>query len=96
MLSTVIRDFGLAEYERPSLNLRQIVKALDEMKAKDILLSYKVENTHDGQRRNKIIDSKIILTPHPYFANEIKKANARAGRIRQDLEQDSKSLPNGK
>ncbi len=96
MLSTIVRDFGLAEYQRPSLNLRQVIKALDEMKAKDILLSYKVENTHDGQNRNKIIDAKFILTPHPYFANEIKKANARAGRIRQASEQEAKVLQNDK
>lgn len=96
MLSTILRDFGLAEYERPSLNLRQVIKALDEMKAKDILLSYKVENTHDGQNRNKIIDAKFVLTPHPYFANEIKKANARAGRIRQTAEQETKVLQNTK
>jgi hypothetical protein len=96
MLSTIIRDFGLAEYERPSLNLRQVVKALDEMKAKDILLSYKVNNTHDTQNRNKLIDAKLTLTPHPFFANEIKKANSRAGRIRQKLGQEPKALPERK
>jgi hypothetical protein len=85
-LSTILRDFGLAEYERPSLNLRQVIKALDEMKAKDVLLSYKIDKTHDQQSRNKLIDAKFTFTPHPHFINEIKKANARAGRIGRELE----------
>lgn len=85
MLSTIIRDFGLAEYERPSLNLRQVVKALDEMKEKNVLLSYKIDKTHDQQSRNKLINAKFTLIPHPHFANEIKKANVRAGRIEHQL-----------
>ena len=95
MLSTVIRDFGLAEYERPSLNLKQVLNALDEMKAKDVLLSYSVEKTTDPNNRNKLIEAKFILTPHPLFANEIKKANARAGRIRQELGKEPKALTSG-
>ena len=91
MLSTIIRDFGLAEYERPSLNLRQVIKALEEMKTKEILIAYKVEKTHNAQNRNKTIDAKFILTPHPSFAYEIKKANANAGRIRQELGKESSS-----
>ena len=96
LLSTLIRDFGIAEYERPSLNLHQVVKALGEMKAKDILLNFSVEKTIDPNNRNKLVDAKFILTPHPFFANEIKKANVRAGRIRQDLQQEPKAVSDKK
>lgn len=95
MLSTIIRDFGLAEYERPSLNFTQVVKALDEMRAKDVLLTYSIKKTTDQKNRNKLIDAKFTLTPHIHFANESKKANARAGRIERELNH-SKALPSGK
>lgn len=96
MLSTIIRDFGLAEYERPSLNLSQVIKSLDEMKEKNVLINYSIEKTTDLGNRNKLTEAKFILTPHPYFANEIKKANAHAGRIQKALEQEPKALPTGK
>ncbi len=95
-LSTIIRDFGLAEYERPSLNLRQAIKALDEMKGKDVLLSYKVEKIHDRQNRNKLLDAKFTLTPYHKFIDVVIKANARAKRIKQDLEKEPKALSSGK
>lgn len=96
MLSTIIRDFGLSEYERPSLNLNQVVKALDEMKAKDILLRYSIEKTTDSGNRNKLLEAKFVLMPHPYFANEIRKANARAGRIEKELKGEAKALTSSK
>ena len=96
MLSTIIRDFGLAEYDRPSLNFRQAVKALEEMKSKNIIIGYQIEKSHDVKSRNKLIDAKFIISPHPFFAGEIKKANARAGRIQQELQQNPKSLTSGK
>lgn len=61
-----------------------------------MLLNYSTEKTTDPGNRNKLIEAKFTLTPHPYFANEIKKANARAGRIRQELEREPKALPSGK
>ena len=92
LLSTIIRDFGLAEYARPSLNLKQVINALDEMKSKDVLLSYGVEKTTDPNNRNKLVEAKFILTPHPNFINEIKKANARARRIERELGYEPKAL----
>jgi hypothetical protein len=94
MLSTVIRDFGLAEYDRPSHNLAQVIKALEEMKEKNILLNYKIEKTTDPNNRNKLIEAKFVLMPHPFFADEIRKANARAGRIEKELK--PKTLSGGK
>lgn len=72
-LSTIIRDFGLAEYARPSLNLAHVLKALDEMKEKSILLSYEVQKLLDHENRNKLLDAKFILLPHPFFSGEARK-----------------------
>lgn len=85
MLSTIIRDFGLAEYDRPSHNLSYVLKAIEEMKEKAVVLRFDVEKIIDSGNRNKLIDAKIIVIPHPFFANEVKNANARHGRIRQRL-----------
>jgi len=95
-LSTIIRDFGLAEYERPSLNFRQVVKALDEMKEKEVILNYTVEKTTDPMNRNKLVDAKFTLLAHPHFANEIKNANARAGKIDREIGNRGRTLPNRK
>lgn len=95
MLSTIIRDFGLSSYIRPSLNLRQVVKALEEMQAKLVILKFAIDKTTEPGLRSKLIDAKFHLTPHPYFANEIKKANARAGRIQSQLTQKPQSSRSG-
>lgn len=85
LLSTIIRDFGISEYERPSLNLNYVIKALEEMKGKDVILRYEVIKVNDSGNRNKLIDAKIIITPHPFFANAIKNSNARHKRIEESL-----------
>lgn len=95
LLSTIIRDFGLAEYDRPSHNLRNVKKALEEMKGKNVLISYKMDKILDQQNRNKLIDAKFTLTPHPNFANESKSANVRAKHIETTLNKDPKFLTRG-
>jgi hypothetical protein len=89
-LSTIIRDFGLAEYARPSLNLAHVLKALDEMKEKSILLSYEVQKSLDHENRNKLLDAKFILLPHPFFSGEARKINDRHGRIERQLSSEEK------
>jgi hypothetical protein len=89
-LSTIIRDFGLAKYARPSLNLSHVLKALDEMKKKFVLLSYDVQKELDHSNRNKLIDAKFILTPHPFFSGEARKINDRRGRVEQRLSEAEK------
>lgn len=77
MLSTIIRDFGLTAYAKLPDNLRDVLKALDEMKDKSMLLDYKVEKTIDEKQRGKLIDAKITLTPHPEFTSEVIHANKK-------------------
>jgi hypothetical protein len=91
-LSTIIRDFGLTEYDTPKHNLRNVCKALDEMKQFEVLLSYRIEPTHDAQARNKLTNAKLILTPHPTFAGEVMQANKRHGRFTKALEEGNSNM----
>lgn len=80
-LSTIIRDFGLTAYERLSHNLRDIELALGEMKEKNVILDYRVDKTIDPTQRNKMIDARITITPHPEFAGEIIQGNKRQAAV---------------
>lgn len=77
LLTTIIRDFGLTLYDKLPNNLRDVLKALDEMKEKEVLLDYTVEKVFDDGPRNKLRDAKITLTPHPRFSSEVIQANKR-------------------
>lgn len=81
LLTTMIRDFGLTAYEEFRWNLNYSKEGLDEMKEKEVVLEYKMEKTVDGKRRNKIVDVKFVITPHPNFSNEIRTANYRQKEI---------------
>lgn len=82
-LSTIIRDFGLTAYAELRNNLRKITKALDEeLKPKEVVLNYKVEKTLDSKQRNKLIEAKISITPHPRFCSDIINANERQKRTK--------------
>lgn len=83
MLSTIIRDFGLTAYDKLPNNLRDVVAALEEMKVNFVLIAYAVEKVIDPKKRNKLLDAKFILTPHPNFAGEIIHANKRQEKIEQ-------------
>lgn len=91
-LSTIIRDFGLTKYDTPKHNLRNVCKALDEMKKFEVLLSYRIEPTHDAQARNKLINAKLILTPHPIFAGEVMQANKRHGRLTKTIAESNSNI----
>ena len=77
LLSTIIRDFGLTEYAQLRDNLRDVQAALEEMKEKEIIMSYQIEKTLDINRRNKLVDAKFILTPDARFISEVIRANKR-------------------
>lgn len=91
MLSTIIRDFGLTAYAELRNNLRDVVRALDEMKDKKVIHDYHVEKTHDSQRRNKLVDAKLLITTTDEFIWEMKKANQKArerekGQMSSDMQ----------
>lgn len=83
-LTTIIRDFGLTAYAKLTLNLRDCLTALEEMKENHVILSYKVEKTIDTRNRNKLLDAKFTITPDPRFADEMKMANIKQKQIAQN------------
>ena len=82
LLSTIIRDLGLTQYARLRDNLRDVEISLDEMKEKDVLLSYKIEKVLENSKRNKLLDAKFILLPNPIFAGDMTRANKRHSEIK--------------
>ena len=82
-LTTIIRDFGLTAYERLSHNLRDVEMALDEMRSKDVILDFNIEKTLDPEQRNKMIEARITITPHPRFAGEVMSGNKRLLEVSQ-------------
>lgn len=81
LLTTIIRDFGLTKYRSLDMNLRDAKLALEEMKEKEVILEYKIEKKLDGQKRNKLVDVKLLITPHPTFSNEMRTANTKYREI---------------
>ncbi len=81
LLSTIIRDFGLTAYAKLTLNLRDCLGALEEMKENHVILSYKVDKTIDTKNRNKLLEAKFTITPDPRFAEEIKQANIKQKQL---------------
>lgn len=77
LLSTIIRDFGMTVYKKLPDNLRDVLKALDEMKDKEVLAYYKVEKRIDEKQKGKLIDAKLTLSPHPLFTSEVIQANKK-------------------
>lgn len=75
LLSTIIRDFGLTPYARLRDNLRDVELSLEEMKSKEVLLSYKTDKILESSKRGKLLDAKFILTPNPQFVGEVIRAN---------------------
>ncbi len=80
-LTTIIRDFGLTAYSRLSHNLRDVETALEEMKEKNVVLSYKIDKTVDTELRNKMVEAKITITPHPTYVSEVMQGNKRQATI---------------
>lgn len=80
-LTTIIRDFGLTRYAKLTHNLRDCTVALDEMKEKRVVLSYKVEKTIDADRKNKLLEAKFLIIPDPNFADEVMQANLKQKQI---------------
>jgi hypothetical protein len=89
LLSTIIRDFGLTPYERVKDNLRELEKALEEMKTKDVIVDFKVDKCFEVGIKSKLIDAKITIIPHPHFTNEMVKANRRLANIKAALPKKS-------
>ena len=73
---TIRRDSGLLEYKRTNDAVRKFEEALTELKDNTVLVSYGREEDSRGER-NKILDIKYSLSPHPEFVKDVKAANKR-------------------
>ena len=82
LLSTIIRDFGLTQYEQLRDNLRDVQIALDEMIEKKVLISYQAEKIIENSKRAKLLDAKLTLMPDPTFVSEIIGANRLQSKIK--------------
>lgn len=89
LLSTIIRDFGLTRYAQLRNNLSEVEKSLDEMKEKNVVLNCVIDRVFDVKPKTKLIDAKFTFQPHPYFIDEIKKANAKYSIIKEQLKNSS-------
>lgn len=74
LLSTILRDFGLKIYADIRNNIREIKKALEELKEKGILSSYTVEKTNNPKLKG---DVKFVLKAGYNFGSDMKKANQK-------------------
>jgi hypothetical protein len=86
LLTTVIRDFGLTPQKRLQQNLTEVENAIEEMKEKNVILNCKFEKLFEKKPRKKLIDVKIKIQPHFDFIADVKRANAKAKKIRGLIE----------
>lgn len=75
LLSTIQRDSGLLDDKRTHDSTSKLETAFSELAEHKVLLSWKNEEVRGG--RNKILDVKYKLVPHPNFVGDIKAANKR-------------------
>jgi len=82
LLTTIIRDFGLTPQKRIQQNLVEVEHAIEEMKQKNVVLNCKIDKIFETKPKTKLIDVKLKFQPHPEFAGDVKRANAKAKRMR--------------
>ncbi len=74
-LSTIVRDSCLANAKTMRHNAAHVHSVLEELRAHSVLLAF--EETPITGKRRRIEDVRYRLTPHPFFVDEVKKANRR-------------------
>jgi hypothetical protein len=85
-LSSICRDSGLLEYKRPNDRVRKFEGTLNELVKHSVLLTFMREEERRGER-NKILDIKYSLSPHPDFVKDVKAANKRQRDAKSDVSQ---------
>jgi hypothetical protein len=51
------------------------------MKEKNVVLNYKIEKTVDTEQRNKMVEAKITIMPHPKYTSEVMQGNKRQATV---------------
>ena len=72
LLSTIVRDSGMRVYKTVSERMRQIEKALDELKDSKVISEWKSD---PQKEKNKILDVLYSLYMSDEFVADAKKAN---------------------
>lgn len=72
-LSTIVRDSGMKVYKTISERIRQVSKAMDELKEAEIISKYEI---NPDKQKNKILDATYLLYVSEEFVADVKKANA--------------------
>jgi hypothetical protein len=75
MYSDIKQASGLLRQKSERENRRKVLSALEELKVKKVMLSYKADDRKEGRM---IVDVKYTITAHPNFITEQKAANKRA------------------
>ena len=83
LFSSVKRDSGLLEYQRDRDSVRKLDEAMNELQDKEVLIDF--ERQEQRGARNRILDVKYTLRPHPDFVKQVKAANKRLSDSRQQL-----------
>ena len=75
LFSDVQVGSGLLQQGTNNDNRKKVIRSLDELQLKGVILSHTVENVREGR---KIMDVKYTMTAAPEFIKEQKAANKRA------------------
>jgi hypothetical protein len=74
--SSIQRDSGLLDYKVRRRAVQKLEESLEELISNKMLLSFAILEEKRGAR-NRILDIKYTLTPHPDFVKLVKAANKR-------------------
>lgn len=85
LLTSIIRDLGLAEGKFLSVTLPKIIEALKEMVLRGVLSNYEIEKVLARGESGKMIEAKLNLFPSSTFIKETKQRNSRHKEIAQKL-----------
>lgn len=85
LLTTIIRDFGLTPQKRLQQNLVEVENAIEEMKRINVVLNCETEKIFDTKPKAKLIDAKFKFQPHFDFIADVRRANAKAKKVRRLL-----------
>lgn len=94
-INTIYRDFGLKRLRDKSLEVKEVVKGLEELITANVIESYSIREVFDSHKKNKKIDFIFEIIPHNKFIHEAISANRDANLRTMIPEARGKSFRNG-
>jgi hypothetical protein len=67
----------------------EVEKGIEELKEKNIIINCTTDKILDMNPKTKLNDVKFTFQPHPFFVDEIKKANYKINTIKEHLVKSS-------